>query len=42
LQEVALKEQLQRYVKLSGARSAIAALAFGSALCGVLLLNKKK
>ncbi|KAL4436570.1 hypothetical protein ABPG75_003709 [Micractinium tetrahymenae] len=40
--EAATRGMLRQYVTLSTARTAIATLAFGSALCGVLLLNKKK
>lgn len=32
---------LQRWAGLHSARTALAGFAFGSALCGVLLLNKK-
>lgn len=40
--EAEVRQQLGAYVKLSKARTALSFLAFGSALCGVLLLNKHK
>ena len=40
-QEAATREALRSYATLSVGRTVIASLAFGSALCGVLLLKKQ-